>query len=234
MMFPDNSKFKIQHSTSGSGPLPLYLFSKTPHPDAIHIPILQITYLKPAIDFSRYDGLIVTSKEGVEALDALNGAWKELPLLCVGAKTADHARRHGAAVLEYADGYGDTLESIILERYAGKRWLYARPRKVASDFAERLRGSGVLIEEVVLYETSCNAMAASDVPDEAVLAFTSPSAISCFLQRHAFHPSHRIVVIGTTTAAALPEGIEAVVAPTTSVEALVKTGKEIACRGGGI
>jgi uroporphyrinogen-III synthase len=233
MMPGDNSKFKIQNSKSGSTSLPVYLFSKTPHPDAIHIPILCTTYLKPEIDFESYDGIILTSKEAVEALEALGGEWKRLPLLCVGAKTAEHARRCGGRVLQSANGYGDELEGLVLAHYAGLRWLYARPRKVASDFAARLRRAGVAVDEAVLYETRCNETAKLNVEAEAVLAFTSPSAVSCFRQRCSFQPTHRVVVIGTTTLAALPEGVNALMPKRTSVEELVHLAAEIAQNSGG-
>jgi uroporphyrinogen-III synthase len=229
----DNPTSDIQHPTSGSAPLPVYLFSKTPHPDAIHIPILRTTYLKPEIDFESYDGMILTSKEAVEALVALDGAWNRLPLLCVGAKTAEHARRYGGRVLECANGYGDELEGLVRAKYAAKRWLYARPRKIASDFAARLRRSGIAVDDVILYETRCSETAEPDVEAEAVLAFTSPSAVSCFLQRYSFKPTHRVVVIGTTTLAALPEGVNALMPESTSVEELVRLAGKIAQNSGG-
>jgi uroporphyrinogen-III synthase len=232
MMSADNSKFKIHTSTSGSDPLPIYLFSRTPHPDAIHIPILRITYLKPKIDYRAYDAIIVTSKEAVDALESLGGEWKGLPLLCVGAKTAEHARRRGGRVLQNAQGYGDELEALGREEYPKLRWLYARPRQVASDFAERLRRAGVSVTDVVLYETSCNPEAELAIEAEAVLAFTSPSAVACFLQRSGFRPTHRVVVIGTTTMAALPAGVEARMPGTTSVDALVRLAGEIARNSG--
>ena len=215
-------------------PLPLYLFSKTPHPDAIHVPIIKTLYLRPAIDFSRYDGIILTSKEAVKALEKLGAQWRDLPLLCVGTKTAEYARRWGGRVLQCAEGYGDGLERLILETYVSIRWLYARPRQAASDFAERLRCAGVAVEDIVVYETSCNDAAQIPGDAEAVLAFTSPSSVACFLRRSALLPTHRVVVIGRTTAAALPQGVTYAIAETPSVDALVLLGKEIARGGGGI
>jgi uroporphyrinogen-III synthase len=208
--------------------LPLYLFSKTPFPDTIHIPILTIRHLLPSIDFNRYDRLIVTSKEAVEALDAIEHDWQKLPVLCVAAKTAEKVSELGGVVMETGSGYGDALETVIRNEDKKLRWLYAKPVVAASDFAERLKAEGFDIEGIPVYETACNPNPNMTVKDEAVLAFTSPSAVDCFMQHYGFKAGHRVIVIGKTTMAALPGGVQARMPVTTSVEALVALGKEIA------
>ncbi|MDX1295307.1 MAG: uroporphyrinogen-III synthase [Sulfurimonadaceae bacterium] len=208
--------------------LPLYLFSKTPFPDTIHIPVLTIRHLSPEIDFDRYDRLLVTSKEAVEALEAIDDRWKQLPVLCVAAKSAEKVREHGGKVMETGNGYGDDLEKIIKTEKRELRWLYAKPVIAASDFSGRLRSEGYDIDDVAVYETACNPNADMTVKDHAVLAFTSPSAVECFVKQYGFKPTHKVIVIGKTTMAALPEGIKARMPEITSVEALVALGKEIA------
>ncbi len=210
--------------------LPLYLFSLTPHSGAIHVPVLSVAYLNPDIDFSLYDGLIVTSKKAVDALERIGG-WQELPVLCVAEQTAQKVREAGGRVLESGSGYGDDLEAIVAERYAQMRWLYARPEKVASGFAERLRERGITVGEAVVYRTGCNGAVDTTPVDAAVLAFTSPSAVACFEARFAFLPTHRVVVIGRTTLAALPEGVTARMAAEPTVAALVAAGREVAASG---
>lgn len=227
-MAADNSKFKTQNLKSGSVSLPLYLFSKTPYPDTIHIPILTVKYLLPDIDCDSYDRLIVTSKEAVEALEAIGNDWRKLPVLCVAAKTAEKVSELGGMVMETGSGYGDALEEVIKNEDKKLRWLYAKPVVAASDFSERLRLEGFDIEAVPLYETTCNPNTNMTVKEHAVLAFTSPSAVECFLKQYTFKPTHKVVVIGKTTKAALPEGVKADMPETTSVEALVALGKKIA------
>lgn len=208
--------------------LPLYLFSLTSYAGTIHIPILSVRYREPGIDFNAYDALVVTSKQAIDALERMGTAWRGLPVLCVAEKTAEKVRQSGGTVLETGAGYGDRLEQMIQERYAEMRWLYARPARTASDFADRLRHAGVFIEDAVVYETCCNPGVSLHIEEEAVLAFTSPSAVACFLQNASFQPSHRIVVIGASTRSALPVNMEAHMPQTPSLRALVALGRKLA------
>ncbi len=209
---------------------PIYLISNTSPNDkaVIHLPMLGTSWLTPAIDFSRYDGIILTSKNGAEAMERIDAAWKTLPVICVGSATKKTAAAYGADVIETGNGYGDAIYDLIRERYAHLRWLYARPKVVASDFAERLRKAGTAIDEAVVYETVCNAEAPQpELPEEAVLIFTSPSALRCFEQRYRLLPTHTLVVIGTTTQKAA-DGHRVHVAPEPTVDACVTLAKQLA------
>lgn len=185
---------------------PIFLVSITPahDPEITHLPLLQTRWLTPLIDLQRYDGIIFTSKNGVEAMERIAPEWKTLSAVCVGKATAQAVSRHGGSVAATAGGYGDDIAAVIAQRFADRRWLYARPKKTASDFAAQLRSLGIALDEAVVYETVCadNAPLPS-LPDSAVLIFTSPSALHCFEGRYALRASYALVVIGTTTKAAL-------------------------------
>jgi uroporphyrinogen-III synthase len=181
---------------------PIYLISFTPpnDPDIIHLPMLATKWRHPKIDLTRYGGIILTSKNGVEALERIDPAWKSLPVLCVGKATQRRAEELGCNIMAVSNGYGNGFYDIIRTRYADKRWLYARPRIVASDFAQRLREDGVTVEEAVVYETVCRSeQLDTEIAKDAVLIFTSPSAVACFRSRFDYHPAQAIVVIGHTT-----------------------------------
>jgi uroporphyrinogen-III synthase len=187
---------------------PIYLISITPpnDPDIIHLPMLATKWVHPTIDLTRYDGIILTSKNGVDALERIDPAWKSLPVLCVGKATQRRAEELGGDVLAVSDGYGNGFYDMIRTRYAHRRWLYARPRIVASDFAQRLRLDGVTVEEAVVYETVCQAdNIVTAIDEEAVLIFTSPSAVACFRSRFDYRPAQAIVAIGHTTAKSVPD-----------------------------
>lgn len=210
--------------------LPIYLISNTPTNDeaVTHLPMLETSWLTPPIDFDKYDGIILTSKNGVEALERIDTVWKTLPVICVGSATKQTAAAYGAEVIDTGNGYGDAIHDLILERYADRRWLYARPKVVASDFAERLRKAGTDVDQAVVYETVCNAEAApTELPKDAVLIFTSPSALRCFKRRYRLLPTHTLVVIGTTTQKAA-EGHRVHVAPEPTVNACITLAKHLA------
>ena len=93
---------------------PIYLFSISSHPEAISINSLDISFFKPAIDFSRYDALIITSKQVSKAL--LQYEKKEylhLPALCVSKQSAKAYEMIGGTILQIGGGYGDNLEALI-------------------------------------------------------------------------------------------------------------------------
>lgn len=183
----------------------IYLCGLTPPPDAPdvrHLPLLRTAFLRPTLP--PHDGLILTSKQTVGALQQYGDAWQRLPLLCVGEPTGRRAAAAGAMQVTVAQGYGYTLIARVRQRPRTFRWLYARPRIVAGDFAEQLRAEGYCIEEAIVYETLCQEVSAAPEAD-AVLIFTSPSAVACFTRQFPLLRTHRLIAIGTTTRRALGE-----------------------------
>lgn len=206
----------------------IFLFSKTSHPDVIHIPILHTSFLQPEIDFDQYDAIVLTSKQAVIALQKISPEWKKIPVLSIADQTESMVKEAGGTLLDKGSGYGDSLDAIIVSRYASLRWLYPRPKVVASDFKERVRAHGVVMDDVTVYETSCNEQCRDTVlPDDAVLIFTSPFTIACFLELYRFKNSYRVVVIGATTAKALPDGVSYRMPDTPSIDACVGLAKQL-------
>ncbi len=211
---------------------PIYLVSKTSHHETegvIHIPILSIHFLTPSIYFSQYDGIVVTSKQGALALSHYSLDWERLHVVCVGESTAQTMRELGVKHIETANGYGEGLLDVLALQKDHQKWLYCRPKMIASSWPSRARERGMVIDEVIVYETQCNQeMKLVEIASDAVLIFTSPSSIECFQERYTLLPTHRIVVIGKTTKNALPSGIESMQSENTSVESCVKMAKELA------
>ena len=201
-----------------------FLFSISSHPDAIHVNPLKITFLKPLIDFSEYDYLILTSKQAVKALKEYpETEYKAKPALCISKATAKSFDSLGAKVLDIAGGYGDDLSQLIQEYPKETKWLYLRAKEIASDFAQASRDKGYLIDEVVVYESSCsNKIKNIFLKDDSYLIFTSPSSIKCFLKYHQFKESNTVVVIGKTTALALPKNIKSFIADEPTIESCLK------------
>lgn len=204
----------------------IYLFSKTPHSDVEFIPILETHFFYPNIDFQRYDAIVITSKVAIEALENISTIWREKPILSIASSTHRLAEHYGAKLLARGDGYGDSLYDIIVNRYSHLKWLYPRPKRVASDFFTRVIAAGVTMEDVEVYETTCNKNYSHlEIKSEDVIIFTSPFSIECFSQYYTFAPQQKVVAIGKTTAKALPLHVVPVVSDTPSVEACVALAK---------
>ncbi len=207
---------------------PIYLFSKTPHPGVTHIPLLVTRHFFPAIDFSAYDLIIATSKEVFVSLEAMQPEWKAIPFLCISEATAKAAKDAGVRVADAAEGYGTSIEERVLQQHGREKILYLRAKVVASDFALSLRSAGVALDEAVVYETSCNAeVLGESIEEDAVLIFTSPSAVECFLSKQTLLPTQHLIAIGETTRAALPAKREVFMPERPSVALSVALAKKL-------
>lgn len=201
----------------------IYLFSISSHPKAISINSLDIQFLKPEIDFSQYDYLIITSKQASEALKQYDkNEYLDMPALCVSVQSALSYEDIGGKILDIGGGYGDNLANKIKTFPKETKWLYLRAKEVASSFVSTCRDEGCLIKEVIVYESQCSKeIHDAKVEEDAVLIFTSPSSVECFLKTHAISSSNKIIVIGTTTASALPKGIACIISEETSIESCI-------------
>ena len=205
----------------------IYLVSKTPYLGVHHIPILSIHFCNPEINFDAYEGIIITSKQGALALNHYTPDWKKLQVICVGKATAEVMKQLGAVHIDIADGYGDTIFDT-LKSHKEKRWLYCRPKIIASSWPKKAQELGLMMDEVVIYETTCNEKIGEiAIASDSVLIFTSPSSIECFTQKISILPTHTVVVIGKTTQKALSTGIKSVLSETTSVESCVEKAREL-------
>jgi len=187
----------------------IYLFSISSHKDAISVNSLDIKILKPSIDFSSYDYLIITSKQTSRALKQYsNEQYIDKKALCISTQSALAFEEIGGSVLELGGGYGDNIEQIIKKYPKSVKWLYLRAKEVASDFVKVCKEDSYDIDEKIVYESDCSkAIMDLKIDDNATLIFTSPSTVSCFLQTNTINRSFKVIVIGKTTAKALPKAI---------------------------
>ena len=203
---------------------PIYLFSISSHPDAISINSLDITFFKPKIDFSKYDYLIITSKQASKALMQYEKKeYIDIPALCVSNQSAKSFEDLGGQVLAVGGGYGDNLIKRIASFSKEKKWLYLRAKIVASNFVFTCQEDGYNIDEKVVYESKCSQTIANvTVEEDACLIFTSPSSVKCFLKNHKLLQSHKIIVIGTTTAKAIPKNCTYILSNETTIESCIQ------------
>ncbi len=195
--------------------------------DVIHIPVISIVFLTPTIDFDLYTGIIITSKQAAQALKSYSPDWSQLQVVCVGESTASAIKEFGALHVEIADGYGVSILEV-LSSHKG-RWLYPRPKLIASSWPINARELGMEIDEKIIYETTCNdEMKKIEVAKDGVLIFTSPSSIECFCKHTDILPTHDVIVIGETTQKALPSGIRSILSTDTSIDSCVRKAREVA------
>ncbi|MGF1503360.1 MAG: uroporphyrinogen-III synthase [Paracoccaceae bacterium] len=95
------------------------------------------------------DGLLATSAHGIRSL-AAGTPRRDLPVLAVGARTADVARGLGFGAVLSADG--DAAALALLVRASGLRRLFhPRGAETAGDLPGRLADRGIAVIERVVY-----------------------------------------------------------------------------------
>lgn len=109
--------------------------------EPVIVPLIEIQPLTPALpDLSAFDGLIFTSRNGVDALMPLAppDAALHLPVYTVGSATAEAARQAGFARVRSADGDVRALADLIRSERTSARLLHLGALHPAGDLAGAL------------------------------------------------------------------------------------------------
>ena len=207
----------------------IYLFSTSSHSEAFSVNSLLITFLQPNIDFSKYDAFIITSKQASKALKGYEtNLFQDIPALCISKASAKSYEEIGGTVLDVGEGYGDNLVEKIKKYPKSTRWLYLRAKVVASNFVLLCQKDGYSIDEAIVYMSECSKDILNvQVKEKSILIFTSPSSLECFLKTHSLFKSNVIIVIGRTTAKAVPKGFEYHLSEKTTIESCMELAKNI-------
>jgi len=207
----------------------IYLLSPLVKEGTISLPMIRFQVTAEKVDLSHCDVLMFTSKQAVKSVDQLNPKWKNIPSLAIGASTAKQIEKLGGKVLYQPNSfYGKTLSHDIVEKFSDKKILYLRPKEVSFDSKSFLISSGIRLDEQVIYETSCILYDTSTKPTkDAIIIFTSPSTIHCFLKNFIWDESYTAVVIGEATKEHLPMNARCVVADIPQIDSCIAKAKDI-------
>ena len=191
--------------------------------------MISFVTMAETIDFQGCDTLMFTSKQAVATADAIDKRWREYPAIAIGGATAKQIERLGGRLLYHPENfYGKSLSEDIARVFRERKILYLRPKKVSFDSKSYLAKEGITLLEQVIYETRCVAYGTSArPPKDAIIIFTSPSTIACFLQNFAWDQGYTAVVIGHATVAHLPPSADYVVAQRPLIDACIAKAREI-------
>ena len=207
----------------------IYLLSPKVAEDTISLPMITFSLIASKLDFSSFDLLMFTSKQAVKSAEILNPKWKEIPTLSIGSATTKEIEGLGGEVaLQPTSFYGKTLSEEILTQCKDKRILYLRPKEVSFDSRNFLASAGMDINEKIIYETKCIHYPKSKKPSKnAIIIFTSPSTIHCFLKQFKWDESYTAVVIGEATKVHLPSNACYEVADKPLISACIEKAKHL-------
>jgi uroporphyrinogen-III synthase len=210
-------------------PKAIYLLSPTPKEGTIALPMIEFSVTAKAIDFSSCDTLMFTSKQAVVTANSIDENWKKYPCIAIGPATKKKIEMLGGEVIYFPkDFYAKDLNKDIASFFREKKLLYLRPKEVSFDSKGFLEKVGITLEEQIIYETSCIHYSSENTPSkEAVIIFTSPSTIQCFLKNFTWDESYTAVVIGQATKVHLPPQTKCVVANEPLITSCIQKAKEI-------
>lgn len=205
------------------------MLSPIPKVGTIHLPMIQFSLLEVEIDLSVCDTLMFTSKQAVKSAELLNPKWKDIPCIAIGQATVETIESLGGKVMYQAKSfYAQTLTEDIVFKFTDRNILYLRPKEVSFDSKTFLKKAGLTLQEQVIYETSCIKYKNKDKPAKnAIIIFTSPSTIHCFLENFDWDESYTAIIIGEASKKHLPLNVRYEVADMPLIDVCIDKAKQI-------
>jgi len=210
-------------------PRAIYLLSPTPRSGTCPLPMIQFRRVADTIDFSQCDTLMFTSKQAVIVADTIDKKWKEYPSVAIGPATKKQIEMLGGEVIYHPTSfYGKSLGSDIAAYFSKRKILYLRPKEISFDSKGFLSKEGIVLQEQIIYETECVRYGVDAKPPQgAIIIFTSPSTIHCFLKNFTWEESYMAIVIGEATKVHLPEEAVYMVADEPLIASCIEKAKSL-------
>ena len=207
----------------------IYLLSPIPKKKTLSLPMITFSIIAKTIDFSSCDTLMFTSKQAVITANKIDENWKKIPCIAIGRATKKQIEDLGGKVIYFPENfYGKTLSMDISKFFRDKKILYLRPKEVSFNSKVFLESEGILLEEQIIYETSCINYSHKDKPlKNAIIIFTSPSTIHCFFKNFDWDDSYMAIVIGEATKTHLPENVKFAVADEPLIASCIEKAQQI-------
>ncbi|QKE28724.1 uroporphyrinogen III synthase [Arcobacter acticola] len=204
----------------------IYLLSNQIYTEVENLEVFKIEYIESKIDLLKYDALIFTSKNAVYSLESFNKDWKKIPSFAIAPKTAQVIEKLGGKIaFTGITSHGNDFAQELIALLKNKKVLYIKALKTVSNLVDILKNNDVLLDELVVYKTSCKKSNVA-LENNSVFIFTSPSSVECFFQQYSWNDSYKAIVIGKTTALYLPKNVDYTISSETSIDECIKLAKQ--------
>lgn len=137
---------------------------------------------------------------------------------CVGEKTKKLLEKNGMNVIASAD-YGKNLAEIIVEKYAGKKFIFFCGNRRRDELPSILKENKVSFEEIEVYKTILSPKKMEQKFDG--ILFFSPSGVESFCSENELKNSTAFCIGKTTASEAKKYTKKIVVAKEPTIESLV-------------
>ncbi|EES89728.1 uroporphyrinogen-III synthase [Helicobacter canadensis] len=173
-----------------------------------YLELLEICFVEDSMlkqKIKEVECLLFTSKNAVFALEHfMPKEWQNLPCYVIGEGSKKALESLGGKVEFVASAaYGDLFGRELVEILRGKKVLFVRAKKVASNLVEILKKGGIVVLESILYETKILNISEDkkqSFKEDSIFFFSAPSSLRAFLQNYAWRESYLALCIGKSTA----------------------------------
>ncbi len=207
----------------------IFILSDKRFEGALNLPVIEFKFFDKKIDLKKYEALIFTSKNGVEAIERIDKSWREFPSFSIGKGTQKAVlEKGGNNVFTASSSYGDDFAKEITPLLKDKKVLFLRAKEVTSSLNTILKENGVFLDEEVVYETLCaDCKKLSTPPEDSIIIFSSPSTIKCFFKCFRWDESYTAVTIGKKTASFMPKNMKYFLSKEQTIDSCIKFARNL-------
>lgn len=209
----------------------IYLVSNTPYDDKdiVWLNLCKIKFFKFDVNLNKFDAIIVTSKNSINALKFNSIALTDILVFAIGKATALACKEFGfTQIYEALNSHGSEFGAEILEKLYGKRVLFIKAKETISNLDIYFNQNGIDISVIDGYENLILKKDISSKPKpNSILIFTSPINVRAFIQNLGWDDSYKAVAIGKATAQALKPYTDPIISKSQNIKDCVELAKSL-------
>jgi uroporphyrinogen-III synthase len=209
----------------------IYLVSNTPYSDndIVWLNLCKIRFFNFNVNLSKFDAIIVTSKNSINALKFNSIALANILVFAIGKATALACKEFGfKQIYEAKNSHGSEFGAEILEKLYGKKVLFIKAKETVSNLDIYFSQNGIDItvvdgyENLILYPNDIK----KPEPNSTII-FTSPMNVRAFIQNFSWNDSYQAVAIGKATASTLASYCTPIISNSQSLKSCIELAKSL-------
>jgi uroporphyrinogen-III synthase len=209
----------------------IYLVSNTPYSDndIVWLNLCKIRFFNFNVNLSKFDAIIVTSKNSINALKFNSIALADILVFAIGKATALACKEFGfTQIYEAKNSHGSEFGAEILEKLYGKKVLFIKAKETVSNLDIYFSQNGIDItvvdgyENLILYPNDIK----KPEPNSTII-FTSPMNVRAFIQNFSWNDSYQAVAIGKATASTLASYCTPIISNSQSLKSCIELAKSL-------
>jgi uroporphyrinogen-III synthase len=209
----------------------IYLVSNTPYSDndIVWLNLCKIRFFNFNVNVNKFDAIIVTSKNSINALKFNSIALADILVFAIGKATALACKEFGfTQIYEAKNSHGSEFGAEILDKLYGKKVLFIKAKETVSNLDIYFSQNGIDItvvdgyENLILYPNDIK----KPEPNSTII-FTSPMNVRAFIQNFSWNDSYQAVAIGKATASTLASYCTPIISNSQSLKSCIELAKSL-------